>query len=533
MAESSKEDVQLPLRFIIPTTTSPASSRDSLSCSEPMVSFNTLKGVFKLQSVLMDRFRCRYCLCVWRKSAAKACYSHWSLLTPKPHAGTLSRQTDFNVDILTEASTPAGISEPGPKDFTRQRTLDCASTQTDPAMQPEGLQDLRKRLFPMLEDRADFWEQVVDAAFEGKAERMRAYEAGVREIGMFESAVSQAVARIEAIIGGFSTNVSQTGGISLKSECVKTLISVKDWIYAQEEKLGGRRRELEDIHCSLQARARIHQLESRCESLLYPHILDLRTEHAHTILEKQALELEKRTLELREEELVTQIELNQLRIPPFQPVCRRKTPLASAVGHWTLFSLLNQPALPLAWVLFRLKSRNKEGNRKKKRILGRILRNFQLKARDIQRKYLYSLQVKSLSQHFRLLQPSDCSPSLSYLSIAEECSVRSVKGLFSLKSMDFISDSNRNSALIRLNSLANRIKSKGIAQKQAYLLRWTLYSQTVEVKYYRALIRSVDSILQSIRRGEDAISQENRQIQGKMQAKMAQIALLLERIVNL
>lgn len=284
---------------------------------------------------------------------------------------------------------------------------------------------------------------------------------------------------------------------------------------------------MEDVHRSLQARARIHMLESKCESLIYPHILDLRTEYAHTVLERQALELEKRTLELREEQLVTQIELNQLQFPAFPPNCREKAPLARAVGHWTLFSLLNQPTLALAWVLFKLNSRNIQRNQAKRRVLGRILRTFGLRTREVQRKYLYSLHLKGFLQHFRLLQPSDC------LSIAEECSVRSVKGLFPLKSMDFISDSNRNSALIRLNSLAKRLKAKKIGQKQACLLRWTVHSQAVEVKYYRALLRSIDSLLHSIRRGEDAICQENRQNQAKMRTKIAQMAGLLERLVTL
>lgn len=540
MAEGRKEDYQLPLRFIVPTTASPVSSRESLSCRDSQVSFQPLKGLFLLQTVLMNRLSSRYCLSLWRKNPPKPYYSQWSLLTPKP----IPHSTDFTTDIMTEASTPAGISESSHKDFTRQRTMDSISTQTDDivaATPPEGVNTLRQRLFPMVDDGADFWNRVVEMDFEGKAEKLREYEEGMREIGMNSSAIYQSIMRIDSFISRLTSSSSQTPKMPIrdvKSECVKALISVKDWIITQEEKMSARRRELEDTHQALQAMSRIHQLETKCEGLLYPHILDLRTEYAQTVLERQALELEKRTLEIREEELITHIELAKLRCPrEVAAVSKQKRPLSKAIGRWALFSMRNEPrcasSAALALVLLRLNNSKNEENRGKKMLfLKRITRIYTLRERDIKRKYLYHFHYRGLQQHLHLLQRSDYSPSISYMSIGDECSVRSVKGLFQLKSMDFISDSNRNAALIRLNTLSNRIKSKGIKQKQTCILRWKVHSQAIEVAYYRALLRSVDTLLQSIRKSEDHISQETRQIQGRVEAKIAQMAGLLERLMG-
>ena len=539
MDEGRKEDYQLPLRFIVPTTASPVSSRESLSCRDSIVSFQSLKGLFLLQTVLMSRLSCRYCLSLWRKSPQKPYYSQWSLLTPKPTPHT----TDFTTDIMTEASTPAGISESSHKDFIRHRTMDSISTQTDDIVAttpPEEVSTLRQRLFPAVEDGDEFWNRLVEMDIEGKAEKLREYEEGMREIGMNSSAIYQSITRIESFISRITSNSSQTPKMPIrdvKSECVKALISVKDWIITQEEKMSARRRELEDTHQALQAMSRIHQLETKCEGLLYPHILDLRTEYAQTVLERQALELEKRTLELREEEFITHIELAKLRYPREVAASKQKRPLSKAIGLWALFSMRNEPrsasSAALALILLRLNNSNNEENRGKKKLcLQRITRFYTLRERDIKRKYLYHFHYRGLQQHLHLLQRSDYSPSISYMSIGDECSVRSVKGLFQLKSMDFISDSNRNAALIRLNTLSNRIKSKGIKQKQTCILRWKVHSQAIEVTYYRALLRSVDSLLQSIRKSEDHITQETRQIQGRVEAKIAQMAGLLERLVS-
>ena len=128
-------------------------------------------------------------------------------------------------------------------------------------------------------------------------------------------------------------------------------------------------------------------------------------------------------------------------------------------------------------------------------------------------------------------QKSGYSPSVSYQSIGEECSVQSPQGHFLLKTLELMSESNRNASARKISNISVRLVSKFFRGKQRAWYRWQIHSQKMEICYYRALLRTIDEEMQSARLRERVMASAQSSHQSRLHTQLSLIASLATRLL--
>ena len=203
-----------------------------------------------------------------------------------------------------------------------------------------------------------------------------------------------------------------------------------------------------------------------------------------------------------------------------------------------MYSLRAQPIslqlVPIALLVLQAQCRLSNGTKQSNRNLAAFKRA--IRTRTIRETLSFKDSFRLF--YFRTVEKQVCdfqwsgySPSISYTSIGDECSVRSPHGLGIVRSVELISDSNRNAALGRLDVIAKRWRGREIARKRESWRAWRVYSLTMEVKYYRALLRSIDSMLQSLKKLDQSLLTETTRSQARIASKLTQVSTLIAQLL--